>query len=260
MVTFYLRQCASHSLQIDSVIINPAYSSYDQFHRFICLNIYLLEDRSVKYLVKKSWLLLFCILLALTACGGGLATTPTVDTASIYTQLAATSFFMSTQTAKAASPTPAETATRSITNTPLLTDTPLPGTPSATVYSLATATSMLNQDSTCDNYKFVSENFPDGSEVFPDSPFTKNWRITNLGPCTWNQNYHIIFGWGGVDTTWNTVKPVPFAKVVVPGDSIELDVVLKAPKTSGSYAAAFRLQNDKGYNFGLSLTVVVKVK
>jgi hypothetical protein len=222
--------------------------------------IHILEDRSVKHLAKKSWLLLICLLLALTACGGGILATPTVDTSSVYTQLAATSLYFSSQTAKAASPTPSKTPTPLVSQTPLITDTPLPGTPSVTVYSLATSTSILNQESTCDNYRFVSENFPDGSEVFPDAPFTKTWRITNLGPCTWNQNYRIIFGWGGVGTTWNTVQAVPFSKKVVPGDSIELDVVLKAPKTPGDYAAAFRLQNDKGYNFGLSLTVVVKVK
>jgi hypothetical protein len=47
---------------------------------------------------------------------------------------------------------------------------------------------------------------------------------------------------------------------IQPGETLEISVSLMAPTTAGSYGASFRLQNDKGYNFGATLTVIVTVK
>jgi hypothetical protein len=102
--------------------------------------------------------------------------------------------------------------------------------------------------------------YPDGAEVFAGAPFDKTWKVKNLGPSTWNKNYRLIFGWGGVGTTWNTTPSSHLTASVLPGESIEITVTLKAPTATGSYGASFRLQNDKGYNFGDTLTVIVIVK
>jgi hypothetical protein len=211
---------------------------------------------------KIIWLVMAIILLGLAACGGG---APTTDSSLAFTQIWQTVEVAQAETELAASPTPSVTDTPAIsstpknTNTPLLTSTSLPGVPSLT--PLSTLVPVNTQTSACDNAQFITDvTFPDGAEVVANSPITKTWRVKNLGPCTWNQSYQLIFGWGGVGTNWNTTPPSPFPATVLPGETLEISVTLMAPATPGNYAAAFRLQNDKGFNFGGSLTVVVTVK
>lgn len=90
----------------------------------------------------------------------------------------------------------------------------------------------------------------------------KTWTLKNLGPCTWNQDYTLIFGWGGQGTNWNTTKPVNLSKLVAPDDTIDVSVELTAPSTSGEYVGVFTLQNDKGVNFppGQQVTIDIVVK
>jgi len=219
----------------------------------------------VKHFTKTAVFLSAILLLILSACGGQAQSTQ--NTSAAYTQIAVTALYMQTQTAQAASLTPSITNTPQVSptpeasNTPLLTDTPLPGTPSVTPLSLSSPTSILSQQDSCDNAAYVADvNFPDGSEVFPGGPFTKTWRVKNTGPCTWDKSYRLAFGWGGVGTNWNTVAPVALIVSVLPGQTYEVSVTLTAPTQPGNYDAAFRLQNSKGFFFGDTLTVVVKVK
>jgi hypothetical protein len=213
-------------------------------------------------LIKLTWLLMACILFGLAACGGG---TPTTDPSLAYTQIWKTVEVAQTQTALAVSPTPSVTYTPAVsptlqvTNTPLITNTPLPGVPSATPFFLSTSAG--TQSAACDNATFITDvTYPDGAEVVADAPFVKTWRVKNIGPCTWNQSYRLIFGWGGDKTNWNTTPPSSFPATVLPGETLEISVTLTAPTAAGNYAAAFRLQNDKAFNFGPSLTILVTVK
>lgn len=211
---------------------------------------------------KLTWLLMAFILFGLAACGGG---TPTTDPSLAYTQIWQTVEVAQTQTALAASPTPRFTNTPTIsptqkaTNTPLLTNTPLPGVPSATPITISTPAG--TQSAACDIAIYIADvTYPDNSEVVASAAFIKTWRVKNTGPCTWDQDYSLIFGWGGAGTNWNTTRPSYFTAIVLPGETLEISVTLTAPPAAGNYGATFRLQNDKGYNFGSSLTVVVTVK
>ena len=212
--------------------------------------------------IKLTWLLMAFILLGLASCGGG---TPTTDPSLAMTQIWQTVEVKQTQTALAATSTPSITNTPAVsptpaaTNTPLLTPTLLPGVPSATAFTISTPAG--TQSAACDNAVGVTDvTYPDGSEVTAGAPFVKTWRVKNLGPCTWDQDYRLIFGWGGTDTNWNTTAPSYFTEIVLPGETIDISVTLTAPTEAGNYAAAFRLQNDKGYNFGPEQTVLVTVK
>ena len=218
----------------------------------------------MKYLARISWLLIAFVLIAMAACGGA-SHSSTADPNLVYTQIWLTVEVGQTQTALAVSPTSAVTSTPRITvtpkttNTPLISETPLPGTPSVTPALNTTPRSTSQQ--TCDNASFAGDiTYTDGSEVPAGQPFVKTWRIKNLGPCTWNQDYILIFGWGGDGTNWNTAQPSHFSALVPPGDTIDISISLTAPTTPGSYAATFRTQNDNGFNFGPSLTILVKVK
>ena len=216
----------------------------------------------MKSLTKISWLLMAFSLVVLSACGGGnAAATPTVDTGPIYTEIASTALALQTQTAQAvptATDTPQASSTPEATNTPLITDTPLPGTASATPLVLNTpkATSQVS----CDNMAYVADaTIPDGYVAAAGEIMKKTWTIKNLGPCAWNQDYLLVFGWGGVGTDWNTAAPVHLSKVVHPGETVDISVTLRAPHPSGVYGAFFRFQNDNGFNFGPTLTIDIKV-
>jgi hypothetical protein len=130
---------------------------------------------------------------------------------------------------------------------------------SATPFTISTLAG--TQSAACDNAIGISDvTYPDGSEVVAGAPFEKTWRVKNLGPCNWDQDYVLIFGWGGDGTNWNTTPPSHFTAIVLPGETIDISVTLRAPTAAGNYGASFRLQNDKGFNFGPVQTVVVVVK
>jgi hypothetical protein len=206
---------------------------------------------------KVIWLLPVAALLVLSACGT--AATPTQDTAALYTQLAATVLANLTQTAEAASPTPAITNTPPATNTPLLSPTPGPGVPTATPLTLATL--RPPSQAACDNAAFVKDvTIPDGTTVSPGQVFVKTWEFTNLGPCTWTTDYVLIFGWATDGTDWNEMAPHNFTSEIKPGDTLDISITLRAPTKVGGYAAWYRLQNDKGYNFGAPFAVSIIVK
>jgi len=229
----------------------------------------------MKRLTQISWLLIALTLLAgLSACGGGSATaTPTVDSAPIFTQIAATALALQTQTALAmptATSAPQVSPTPEITNPPLITDTPLPGatsaavtTPAVTATPLTLNTPLATSQTSCDNMAYVADaTIPDGYVAARGEVMKKTWTVKNLGPCIWTQDYKLIFGWGGQGTNWNTTPAVNLSKVVNQGETIDITVSLTAPSAAGEYVGVFKLQNDKGINFppGQQVTIDIVVK
>ncbi|MCX6035451.1 MAG: NBR1-Ig-like domain-containing protein [Chloroflexi bacterium] len=204
-------------------------------------------------LTKLTWLLVAFILFGLVACGGG---TPTTDPSLAFTQIWQTVEAAQAQTALASSATPSFTNTPATpeslqaTNTPLITNTLLPGVPSATPHTISTPTGA--QPAACDNANFVSDvTIPDGSEELAGSTFVKTWRFKNLGPCIWTTSYHLVFSYvsdSGKNGAFTPPAPVSFPKTVSPGEEVDISVTLTAPTKAGTYQAVFVLQNDKGYN------------
>jgi Ig-like domain from next to BRCA1 gene len=216
-----------------------------------------------------SGILLAISLLTLSACGGGVAATATVDTAPIYTEIASTALALQTQTALArptATNTPQISPTSEATNAPLVTgtpagaDTPLPGTPSATSAATKTPPKATSQAS-CDNMMGVADiTIPDGYIAAPGELMYKTWSIKNLGPCTWNKDYALGFAYGGEGTNWDATKPVNLDKVVNPGEIVEITVSLEAPAKKGTYGAYFKMMNDKGFYFGNVVWITIEVQ
>jgi hypothetical protein len=222
----------------------------------------------LRHLTKISEIMIAISLLGLSACGGGIVATATVDTASIYTQIASTALALQTQTMLAgpaatntlqASSTPNASNTPLITNTPLPTGSPLPGTPSATVRALTTP--KASAQASCDNMTGIADvTIPDGYIAAPGEVMDKTWKVKNLGPCVWNQDYSLAFAYGGAETNWDHTPPVNLIREVKPGATIDITVTLKAPKVSGTYGAYFKLRNDKGYFFGNVVWISIQVK
>jgi hypothetical protein len=206
------------------------------------------------------WLTMAIALLSLTACGGGTASSPTVDPGAVYTAAVETAYAQLTETAMVVTDTPAApagpTVTPSITNTPLITNTPSTAIPTFTPFSL---TPIGPTQASCDNFLFIGDvTIPDGSEMAPGEKFTKTWEIQNLGPCPWNTDYRVTYGWG--DPMGNNYNFFDiFAAEVLPGDVVEVSIDLTAPTEPGSYNSAWRMQTPTSANFGIALTVVIKV-
>jgi hypothetical protein len=108
--------------------------------------------------------------------------------------------------------------------------------PASTRPPAATATPV------CDQAQFVRDvTIPDGSQIPPNSSFTKTWRLKNAGACTWS-GYSIVFDSGDL---MGATSPQSIPSVA-PGQEIELSVNFIAPTTSGSYRSYWRIRNAAG--------------
>src|SRR3990170_378646 len=49
----------------------------------------------------------------------------------------------------------------------------------------------------CDWAKFIADvTVPDGTSFNGSTPFTKTWRLKNIGSCTWTTAYALVFSSG----------------------------------------------------------------
>lgn len=138
--------------------------------------------------------------------------------------------------------------------TPLPTLMPLPTfAPPAT----ATAAQVVYPTATpqpCNQAAFISETVPDGSKFDPNTAFTKSWRIKNIGTCTWNPNYKLIFYSGD---QMSGPASVSLDQYVAPGEKIDILVKLKSPAAPGTYTGYWRLKASDGSKFS---QVFVQIK
>ena len=101
----------------------------------------------------------------------------------------------------------------------------------------------------CDWAQFVSDvSVPDGTAFNPGTAFTKTWRIRNIGSCSWNAGYSLVFVSGDRMQTRN-VFPVP--GVVHPGNVVDLSADFVAPSSPGRYRSNWMLSNLSGRTFGI---------
>lgn len=148
------------------------------------------------------------------------------------------------------SPTPTESPT--LTETP--TSTPEPPTP----------TPITPTPLPCLLAKFVQDiNVPPGTVFTGGTKFTKIWRVENAGSCTWTRNFTLI--WVAGDPL-GSKSQVAIPGAVQPGQTVDLQIELVAPKTDGTYKGAWMINDNAGHIFGVGkkgtdyLWVEIKVK
>jgi hypothetical protein len=99
-----------------------------------------------------------------------------------------------------------------------------------------------------DQIEFVSDvTIPDDTELLVGEEFIKTWRLTNIGTCTWTNQYALVFISGD---QMNGTSPLPLTSSITPGATVDVSVTLKAPGTTGSYRGNWQLRNASGVNFG----------
>jgi len=127
--------------------------------------------------------------------------------------------------------------------------------PSSTAAGAPTPTRTAAQTSTptpipCNAAGFVSDvTIPDGTAMAPNQTFTKTWRLKNIGTCTWNSAYQVVFDH---DKAMSGPASQPLTTgIVAPGETLDISVNLKAPPAVGSYKGYWMLRDPNDVLFGL---------
>jgi len=179
---------------------------------------------------------IFVVIAALIACGPfTTAATDVVDTPSLEELQ---TFVAQTVESQSQGQPVQDTATVGVQA--VASDTPI-------VPTIPAAPSKTPTDSVaCDKVEFVSETIPDGTDYAPSATFTKTWRVRNIGTCTWDTSYDIVFDHGD---TLGAPAAIPFPGVVAPGQEVDLSINLTAPASPGSYASYWKFRNGSDVIF-----------
>jgi hypothetical protein len=88
----------------------------------------------------------------------------------------------------------------------------------------------------------------DGAFFRQGTPFTKTWRIRNLGTCTWGSGYTLIFVKGS-QLGGPLSQPLPALK---PGEIADISIDLTTPYQGGTYWGIYAFQDPQGRRFAVS--------
>jgi len=205
------------------------------------------------------------VALLLNACqaapSGGPTSTPTEPVGAAFTQAAQTAEAQQTEQAKeikSPTPTATPTATRTNTPTPTSTSTATPTftftptasntpTPTETPFG-ATYQTPNPSGSFCNWAQFVADvTVPDNTRFPPQTYFEKTWRLKNIGYCTWNEDYSVVFvnrDQLGANNRYSLNKEVK------PGEMVDVTIRFKSPATAGFYQGNWMLSDDEFKRFG----------
>jgi hypothetical protein len=136
------------------------------------------------------------------------------------------------------------------TSTPILTQTPfsLPTLSTPATLPKPTASPNKSGEQACMSASLVSENIPDGTIMTPGQQFTKIWKIKNTSTCVWTTSYKIVF-WDGEVMGGGFVYNFP--QQALPGDTVDVPLVLIAPTEEGAFQGFWKLQTPGGASFGV---------
>ena len=98
--------------------------------------------------------------------------------------------------------------------------------------------------------KFVEDiTIPDGTIVTAGKPFTKTWKLQNVGTCIWNDTYSFDFI-DGNQMGANSKIPFPKDSLIYPQDTLEISVYMTAPTERGKYQGNWKITSPYGQQFG----------
>lgn len=196
--------------------------------------------KTAKFLLVLSILLLSALACNMPGITSDLTPTPTGPNLEATVQAL---FLGQTQTAIAqllsSAVTPNITSTPTATATPAITETPTV-TPTET-----------KKPKPCNAASYVADiTYEDNTKVNPGATFTKTWRLENVGSCTWNSSYRLIFDHGDRMDAPGSVQLT--GSNIAPGMTVDVSVNLTAPSDGGTYQGFFLLRSDDGTTFGIN--------
>lgn len=100
--------------------------------------------------------------------------------------------------------------------------------------------------------QFISDvTVPDGTNFAASTPFTKIWRLKNIGNSTWTSAFSVVFISGEM---MSSVSPQYLTTNVIPGQTVDIAVNMVAPPNPGAYQGFWALKNASGVLFGIGPT------
>ncbi len=199
-------------------------------------------------------------LLWLAACGSPAPTSaPTVDLNPLRTEVAST---VVVQVLQNLALTPSATCAACPTASPLPSSTS-----TSTIAFTATPTQQIGETPgisptlptetpTVDRAQWVSQSIPDDTVFAPGQTFTMTWTLKNVGTSTWTTDYVLRFFSGNA---FGAPNEVPLDREVLPGDTIDITLKMKAPLTAGVYRSDWVLSTGDRSNFKDSVYLQIKV-
>jgi len=97
-------------------------------------------------------------------------------------------------------------------------------------------------------YPKIDVTIDDDTQMQPGQLFTKVWRLTNAGTCTWTKDYAAV--WFSGEKLGETTS-VSISANVAPGGSVEIAVDMVAPLVPNPYQSNWKLHNAEGLLFGI---------
>jgi hypothetical protein len=94
----------------------------------------------------------------------------------------------------------------------------------------------------------IDVTIPDDSLIEANQAFTKTWRLHNIGSCTWDESYSLVWFSGdqlGAPPSTLLQGSVP------PGAEVDVSVDMVAPEEPGTYQSHWKLRNPAGVLFGI---------
>jgi hypothetical protein len=185
----------------------------------------------------------FLSLLLSTACATPTPTSaPTVDLNAVRTEAAATVLAQVTRDlalTPSATPVPSLTATIPSTSTPTKATSASP----AVQITLSGGTTVAG---TIDQAEWVSQSIADGAVFAPGETFTMTWSMKNVGTSAWTGFYMLRFYSGDL---LGAPDEIVLDRVVLPGDTVEIPIPMRAPAAPGDYRSDWVLSNESRSNF-----------
>ncbi|MDK2981137.1 MAG: hypothetical protein PWQ55_1484 [Chloroflexota bacterium] len=111
-------------------------------------------------------------------------------------------------------------------------------------------------DGYCNQARFINETIRDYSVFYPNEPFTKIWRLKNIGHCTWTTDYRLALQSGDA---MGVRYDQYFDHEVKPGEYIDIAVDMRAPYPRGEYTSFWQLQDEYGRKFG-QVYLIIQVR
>ena len=93
----------------------------------------------------------------------------------------------------------------------------------------------------------------------PGQPFTKGWRMKNIGTCPWTTSFKLAFSYGNVPAAQMGGQPIPVTRNVNPGETFDFQVNLVAPVAPGTYQGFWNMRNAQNQKFGQTVWVGITV-
>jgi len=88
---------------------------------------------------------------------------------------------------------------------------------------------------------------PDNTKIAAGAKFDKAWTFKNVGYCTWDSDYKLVFE-SGDQMSGPDSKEIGVA--VDPNEEVSVNLVLYAPAAAGTYRGYWTLQSDNNIDIG----------